>query len=145
MFGLIRKKREDKMGDFNLCPKCGGVPTFQLVGDNRNLIIAICSKCGYCAARPGEARNTEKGALKIWNKRTSEISHILLKLKQSWIVKGDYLVCPQCKVAQKKVKETEPTPFCPICGAWLTNETAKEWISKNTVASKVHTEERSKT
>lgn len=145
MFGLIRKKGEDKMGDFNLCPKCGGVPTYKRVGDNRNFIVAICSECGYCPAKSGDARNTEKEALKIWNKRTSEISYKLWKLKHRWIVKGDLLVCPQCNVAQKKPKETEPTPFCPICGAWLTDETTQEWILKNTVSSKVDTAERSET
>ena len=123
------------MSEFNLCPKCGGVPKCKYVGDNRNFIVAYCSECGFVPAKAFEASFTVKGALKIWNKRTSEMSRKLFREKNYWIIKGDWLLCPRCNVAQKKSAETEPTPFCPICGAWLTDETSKEWIAKNTCSS----------
>lgn len=101
------------MSEFNLCPKCGGVPKCKYVGDNRNFIVAYCSDCGFVPAKACEASFTEKGALKIWNKRTSEMSRKLFRKMNYWIIKGDWLLCPRCNVAQKNQQKQNLRRFVP--------------------------------
>lgn len=49
------------------CPKCGGQPEYQMVGDFKQFVILRCQTCGYVAADLDEARITTRGARKVWN------------------------------------------------------------------------------
>ena len=56
------------MKDLNGCPLCGHLPELKKVGDNKELLVYQCQYCGYIAAKNHEAKYTERGARKIWNK-----------------------------------------------------------------------------
>lgn len=52
----------------DVCPKCSCMPTFQYVGDNKDLVVLQCPYCGYIAANMGEAKSTKRAAIKVWNR-----------------------------------------------------------------------------
>lgn len=56
------------MDTFKACPLCGCAPKLTAVGDNKELLVYQCKHCGYIAAKNHEAKYTERGARKIWNK-----------------------------------------------------------------------------
>lgn len=63
------QSRKDVVRFAKACPKCGWAkPTFDKVGDNRDLYVARCPMCGFTPAKNGEARPTVRGAVKVWNK-----------------------------------------------------------------------------
>lgn len=47
-----------------------------------------------------------------------------------WVEKKRFRFCPVCMVGQEK-KNSVATPFCPICGTRMTNETAEYWKMNN--------------
>lgn len=54
------------------CKYCGGKPVPRLVGDWKNIIVYVCSKCGKTPVRADDGRVGDFGARKIWNRRTKE-------------------------------------------------------------------------
>lgn len=54
------------------CPFCGGKPELNRVGDNKQYLVYICSECHSTPVLNCQARCTESGARKIWNKRCKE-------------------------------------------------------------------------
>ena len=55
------------------CPKCGNQPNIYSVGDDKQFYVAKCNRCGYTPARPYEATIAILDAIKVWNKRYSNI------------------------------------------------------------------------
>ena len=51
------------------CPYCGGKPKLIRCGDHKEFVVYICSKCYKTPVCSCEARLTERGARKIWNKK----------------------------------------------------------------------------
>ena len=54
----------------NRCRKCGSVPELIKVGDYKEYFIVKCPKCHHTEANYDEASTTERGAIRIWNKRS---------------------------------------------------------------------------
>ena len=57
----------------NPCYKCNVAPELRAVGDWKQYFVYICPKCHDTPVRSDEARLTEWGARKIWNKATRRI------------------------------------------------------------------------
>lgn len=75
-FGL-RKKRIEEKEHFALlpCPYCGGEPRLIRCGDQKEYLVYQCSKCHKTPVKSCEARITEYGARKIWNRRAGCEQH----------------------------------------------------------------------
>ena len=57
--------------------------------------------------------------------------HIIVeKIMSVWIEKKRFRYCPVCMVGQEKT-QMEATPFCPVCGTRLTDETPIRWKEIN--------------
>lgn len=54
------------------CPFCGSTPELREAGDLKQYYVYKCSKCGKTPVRWHEARLTECGARRIWNKRSKK-------------------------------------------------------------------------
>jgi Lar family restriction alleviation protein len=54
------------------CPFCGGKPKINRVGDQKEFVVYICSECYKTPVHSDEARITERGARKIWNRRVND-------------------------------------------------------------------------
>ena len=54
------------------CKYCGGSPKLTKCGDQKEFVVYLCSKCFETPVHFDEARLTECGARRIWNKRTRE-------------------------------------------------------------------------
>ncbi len=50
---------------------CGGFPDVKRVGDRKDYFVCVCKNCGKIPAHLDEARCTEYGAVKVWNRRAS--------------------------------------------------------------------------
>jgi hypothetical protein len=59
------------------CAFCGSKPKLCRCGDHKEYVVYQCSRCDETPVRLDEARVSESGARKIWNKRTEEAEHIL--------------------------------------------------------------------
>lgn len=59
------------MDELKPCPYCGGEAQLKVVGDMKHLLIYECENksCFGTPLRGGDARSTERGARKIWNRR----------------------------------------------------------------------------
>ena len=92
------------------CPYCGRKPEIQMVGDDKNLFVCFCSKCRKTLVLNDEACSTPTQAIKIWNKRCSEIkSAIMNEIKrQSQLLKDcigkdkDTVKIIRCKEDEKQ-------------------------------------------
>ena len=51
---------------------CGGKPILSRCGDHKELFIYVCPRCYKVRAKNGEARATEFGARRVWNKRAGD-------------------------------------------------------------------------
>ena len=51
------------------CPFCGGEPRLIRCGDQKELFVYQCAVCYKTPVKSHEARCTERGARKIWNRR----------------------------------------------------------------------------
>lgn len=54
------------------CPYCGGEPKLTKCGDQKEYFVYLCSNCNETPVRLDEARVTERGASRIWNKRVAD-------------------------------------------------------------------------
>ena len=68
------------MYELKPCPFCGGKAEFRIVGDNKEFCKYFCSKCDRTPVGIDEARLTEKGARKIWNRSVDVAKRILSQL-----------------------------------------------------------------
>lgn len=59
------------------CAFCKGVPRLSRCGDQKEFLVYQCSHCYETPVRYGEARVSERGARKVWNKRTEEAEYVL--------------------------------------------------------------------
>lgn len=57
------------MAELKPCPKCGGKAKLMRCGDQKEFLVYICSECLKTPVRYDEARITERGARKMWNRR----------------------------------------------------------------------------
>ena len=54
------------------CPFCGGEPVLKWVGYRKQFVVYFCSKCGKTLVHHDEARCTEWGARRVWNRRADD-------------------------------------------------------------------------
>ena len=54
------------------CPFCGGEAKLIPCGDQKELLVYICSECNKIPEHYDEARYTEWGARRIWNRRAND-------------------------------------------------------------------------
>lgn len=70
--GLCRAAKDEEIEVADMCPKCGGLPVFKQVGDNKEFWAVQCSNCGYYAANCNEAQMTPEAAMKLWNMKVKK-------------------------------------------------------------------------
>ena len=61
------------MTELRKCFECHVTPELRRVGDWKQYLVYVCPQCNDTPVRSGEARLTERGARKIWNKRVDEV------------------------------------------------------------------------
>lgn len=54
------------------CTKCNGEPRLTMVGDNKEYLVYMCSKCYKTPVHIDEASLTPAHAVRTWNRRTYE-------------------------------------------------------------------------
>lgn len=64
------------------CAFCGGIPRLSRCGDQKEFLVYQCSHCYETPVRYHEARVSERGARKVWNKRTEEAEFVLAIYKR---------------------------------------------------------------
>lgn len=71
---LFKKK---SINSIKSCAFCSGAPKLAKCGDQKEYYVYLCSSCYETPVRSDEARVSESGARKIWNRRTEEAEYII--------------------------------------------------------------------